>query len=259
LILGLALAGPLAAVTPTFTVTVTDVPTATPTVTPTTTMVMGEGSWSVVPDTTPFVTGHGGYSAVINFVAGPTAWPATGGLLAVYFPVGLDLPGYGNFYAVPAYASHIGAYGFSGQTATVQIRNLAPGDSIPFYYGYNPTGFAVSTTTSPLVFAVSSNALDISGPVGGVTPNATNVALLVQTPTSTSTPTITASPTESPTYTVSPTVTPTWTESPIGVVQDGKVYVYPNPFNRQKTDKCTIRFAPASDVHITIFNLLGTS
>lgn len=239
--------------TPTSTAT----PTSTITMTPT--PALGEGQWSMVVNSgSPVVTGQGGYSGVFNYTAGPTAWPSTGGLLSVYFPFGIDTPSPSNFYAAPAFSSNIRAYGFSGQTVTVQIANLAPGAGIDFYYGYNPTGFAVSTTNTPLDLYVASNAVDISYTLmGGVTPNPANTPIVVQTPTCTPTATITTSPSESPTSTPSPSVTPTWTESPVGNEHAGTVYTYPNPFNLQNFNKCTFRFGPASNVHVTVFNLVG--
>lgn len=262
LLILLSLTGPLAAVTdtPTCTSTPTDLPTPTPTLT--ITPAVGEGAWGWVADSDPWVTGSAGHSATLSYQAGPTAFPASGGLLTFFFPFGLEAPVAGNFYAAPAYASLVQGYTFNGSTVSVQVRNLAAGASMVFLYGYNAVGASVSTTISPQTVALFSNSLGdpavgIGAPVSAGGLGVVNVVTPTMTPTIT--PTFTISATFSMTPTITPTfsITQTFTETPVGALQDGKVYVYPNPFNMQATDKCTIRFNPASDVHITIFNLLG--
>jgi hypothetical protein len=249
-------------VTPSATLTITRTATPTFSATPTATATPGDGRWSFAPSSQPFVTGNVGYTGVLTYKNGPSAWPASGGLLTVFFPLGLDAPTSSNFFAVPAYAAKVlPTPDYSGQTAKFLIKDLAPGDSISFYYGYNATGLAVTTTSSPLTFQVAANSQDGSSLGGLVTPNAGQDSVAVVTPTMT--PTITTTFTISPTITLTPTITftctitPTWTESPIGVEQIHSVYSYPNPYDMKKFDKCTFRFPNAASAQVTVFNLVG--
>jgi hypothetical protein len=236
----------------------TTVPTASPTVT--NTPAVGEGSWTFVPSTQPFVSGNSGYSGVLTYIAGPTAWPATGGLLTVYFPLGISAPTSSNFYVAPAFGSQVSNYSFIGSTVSVQVSNLAPGSSIPFYYGYLPSGVAVNTTQSTIAISLAAYVDTASAGAGAsVIPNTGGYISVVQpTTTPTTTLTFTVSPTFSPTPTYeSPTITPTWTESPIAAAQGNSVFSYPNPFDISNFSKCTFRFPAATYAKVTVFNLVG--
>ena len=268
--MNLTFSGALFAVPPTFTPTVTATWTSTPTFsstpTPSSTQTpaVGEGSWTFVANKAlPFITGDQGLSALFTYKAGLTAWPATGGLLTLFFAPGLGTPTAANFYVVPSYASKvIPTPVFNGLTVSIQVKNLAPGDSLPFYYGYDPIGFAVNTTTSPIAFGVAAYVDTYSAGTGAVvSPNPGQAVLAVVTPTFTSTISVTGtiSPTISQTPTASSTctVTPTFTQSPIGPEPSGTVYTYPNPFDLKKFDKCTFRFPSTTNASITVFNLVG--
>jgi hypothetical protein len=260
--LALSLAGRAFAVTDTPTLTDTRTATPTGTATPTPTPAVGQGSWNFVPSAQPLVTGNSGYTGVLTYKSGASAWPASGGLLTIFFPAGLDMPDPTNFYAAPAYAAKvIPTPVFNSRTVSVEVRNLAPGDSIAFYYGYNPTGLAVSTTISPLTFGVMSYSQDVnSGPGALVTPNG-QASVAVVTPTLTrtvtATPTISATVTESPTITPTFSITQTFTQTPVGMEQANTVYSYPNPFDLKKFQKCTFRFPNAASAQVTVFNLVG--
>jgi hypothetical protein len=224
---------------------------------------VGEGSWGFVANKPyPWITGDQALSGQLVYQAGATAWPATGGLLTIFFPAGIDPPTASNFYVAPSFASKVQSYSFSGTTVEVQVKDLLPGAFLPFFYGYNSTGFAVVGTNSPINFGMMAYVDSVSaGPGSIVTPASASAPLLIVTPTMTATisATFTVSPTFSETPTVTPTftITETFTETPVGPEQVNTVYSYPNPFDQKKFDKCTFRFPSAANAQVTVFNLVG--
>lgn len=264
-----AFSAPLLAVTPTDSPTPSVSPTltesatctATPTITATSTPTPGDGSWTFVPSELPLITGHTGVTGIFTYKAGAQAWPSSGGLLTIFFPFGLDAPTTTNFYVAPASGSKAQLPSASGQTYTVQLKNLNPGDSIPFYFGYLAGGLSVTGTSSPLIFQVVANPGSTSPGGGMVTPGASQAILVVQTPndTATITPTLTQTPTITLTSTITqtPTITLTFTETPIGAEHPNEVYTYPNPYDQKKFEKCTFRFPGDASADVTVFNLVG--
>jgi hypothetical protein len=256
-------------VTPTETLTVTESPTLTvtvtysvsPTFTATPTVTPGPGSWSFSPSGGgPLVTGAQNNSAVVNFNNGADVWSSGYGLLTFIFPAGLTAPSVSNFYVQPGNNALVGPYNYSGQSVEVQVRNLAPGATLPFLYGYNSTGFAVNTTVSPLVLGVFAYPQSVTLGAGGAIAQ-TGAAIIVQTPTATpsitATFTISSTVTETPTITETSTITMTFTETPIAAARDNEVYSYPNPFKMEEFDKVTFRFPNSTEAGLTVFNLVG--
>lgn len=221
----------------------------------------GDGSWTFVPSELPLITGHTGVTGVFTYKAGAQAWPSSAGLLTIFFPLGVDAPTTSNFYVAPAYSSKVQLASASGQTYTVQVKDLNPGDSLPFYFGYLAGGLSVTGTAGPLAFQVVANPGSTSPAGGPVTPDASQAVLTLLTPTQT--PTITATFTISTTITYSPTitptftVTPTWTESPVGPEHPNEVYAYPNPYDQKKFEKVTFRFPGDASADVQVFNLVG--
>ena len=222
----------------------------------------GEGSYTVAPST--LVSGVEGQSLSIVFTAGSTAYPASGGLISVFFPLGFDPPTASNFYVKPSDAGYLyngsASYTTGGQGVTIQVKSLPASGSLEFLYGYNPGGFTANTSTASVSLTVYSDptSLTLSPAVLAAQPT-----IVVQSPTPTVTTTVTATPTITPTFTVSPTftqtptVTPTFTETPLGPAVAGEVYAYPNPFDLGKRDFCTFRFPAglSGDVEVQVFNM----
>jgi hypothetical protein len=270
--------------TPSATITDTDSPTATDTSTPTPTATAsatatpdfsptpGEGSLVITPTT--LVSGSSFNTFQMTYQAGPSSWPASGGLLTIFFPVGLGTPSSANFYVQPSQANLVvqNGYSFNGQTASVQVAGLAPNSPITFWYGYDPAGVYVSSTQAAAVFTAfaypQSVTLGAGGAVG-VTPGALLIVTATQTPTATQTATITMTSTITTTFTISPTfsLSPTLTTTtsftasptitPLGAIEPGSLYSYPNPFDMSRFDKCTFRFPVDPTATVTVFNLLG--
>lgn len=248
---------------------VTDTPSPSPTATVTPTVTPGEGSLLVTPTT--LVSGSGGNSMQLTYQSGPSAWSPSGGLLNIYFPLGLGTPSSANFYVQPTQANYVAAYGFNGQTASVQVNGLPANSAITFWYGYNPGGVFVSSTHATEAFTAfaypQSDVLGFGGQIG-TTPAVLSIVTATQTPTVTQTSTITVTSTISqtftitatfsisPTFTITPTFTVSPTNTPIGKEESG-VYSYPNPFDMRKFDKCTFRFPADLDARVTVFNLAG--
>lgn len=250
-VLAAGLVGPLQAVP-----TDTNTPTATPTVTATATVTPGPGSWSLsIPSV--LVYGSNGNSAIWTYTAGE-AW--TNGRLVFTFPDGLSAPTTSNFYVKPSKAGQVGTYSPAGQSVSVDVISLAMGDSLQFYYGYNASGYAVSTTITPLgPFSLTANSTGITagGIVTPVTVPLVAIATATVTPTATPTATITATFTATPTISQTFTVTQTYTETPVAAAPISGVFTYPNPFDMRLYQKITIRFQPTTAATVQIFNLLG--
>lgn len=159
---------------------------------------------------------------------------------------------------------YVSGISYSGQTATVTLHDLAPGESVTFRYGFDAAGFAVSTSITPQRFEVYSYPDSTVSGIGGQLEVQPAIQIFTPVSTKTVTPTKTATRTQTPDWTATssstqtPTssVTPTWTESPIGPQEQG-VYSYPNPFDIKKFEKCTFRFPSDPDAKVTVFNLVG--
>jgi len=256
------------AATPTETGTSTSTPTATATVTP------GTGSFSLtsygsngVPVGTPvLVQGSSGNAMDILYVTGEP-WALGGGNLTVIFPTAMGYPNSSNFWVVPALASRVLGYSYSGQSVTIQLKALNQGETVALRYGQNATGFAVNSTLTAEVVTLYAYPQSVTLGAGGQVPLPIFVSVYSPTITTTITQTYTASPTftvsPAPTVTSTATQTPDWThtltrtETPLGPAIASGVYAYPNPFNQRKYDKVTFRFPAASEAAIKVFNLVG--
>jgi hypothetical protein len=245
-----------ATATPTFSAS----PTVTLTPTP------GEGSAGVNPST--LVSGSNFNSLVVNFTAGSTAYAASGGLVTLYFPIGLGTPNSSNFYVPPSEAIYVPTsnYSFSGQTVTVKVLNLPAGGNLDFQYGFNASGFHVSSTHANETINIWTYPQSISLGAGGLAAQPL-ITILTATITPTISPTFTPSPTptqtesftSSPTFTQTPnwtaTATPTFTA--IAAQEDNRVYSYPNPFDLRQFNKVTFRFPNAASAKVMVYTLSG--
>ncbi len=247
----------LLAATPAWAVsTDTVTPSLTPTYSASPTPTPGSGSLAVMPD--GFILGLQSSGFDITYNTGSKAWPATGGILELYFPLGLGTPGAGNFYISPGHASSLLGYVFNGLTVTVQLKDLSPGQSIILRYGMDASGI-LPTQSGALLINASAYPESLTLGAGGAlkTPIVITVLTATVTPTYSATVTVSQTPTETPTTSETHTITPTFTESPVGAEQIGEIYSYPNPFDLRKRDKVTFRFPADSSAKLTVFNLAG--
>jgi hypothetical protein len=196
--------------TPTATRTSTPSPTATLTATPTVTMVgtplVGSYGYLVsgpagTPLTTPsLVQGSTGNSLIINYTAAAN-WNS--GTITVVVPAGLGVPTQNNFFVSPAWDYAVESTSYYGQTVTVQISDLVPGNVVQLFYGFSSTGFActsLNTSESLQLYAYPDSAtLGLGAPVPTPAP------ILIYSPTPSVSPTVSPSPSASPTASDSPT------------------------------------------------------
>ncbi len=243
--------------TETTTFTISPTLTATPTITETPTP--GEGDFVFAPGA--MTVGSRGNGFDLSFVAGASAFSASGGLVTIYFPPDLGNPN-GLFYVHPQDLGFVQAVSFQGQTVTVNVIGLPAYGVLRFRYGQTASGFPFNSNVD-VPLALRSYPQSVSLGAGGYLIPSGPGALMAQSPTVTPTytvtltPTITLTLTVSPTFSVTPTITQTFTETPVGAVQDNAVYSYPNPFDKSRFDKVTFRFPVDSGVAITVFNLAG--
>lgn len=182
--------------------------TLTPTLTAT--IIIGEGSITLTPDTV--TSGSTGNVLVFNYTAGSSTW--TNGTLRISIPPGWSQPSINPLNAGYVYVTTTGTnwtMSGSGQDIVVSVTGLQAGTgTITVYYGYQGFGGPGAVITGPGIFTLTTRTDAFGTDVYDIN-NSPQITVLAPTATSTLTPTMTDTPSVTPTVTETLTATDTFT------------------------------------------------